>query len=123
MSKLHLEYEEHLHDHLATVPMVAFTLDGWTSPYQTSFLAVTAHWINDNWVQQDVTLGFEHLTGSHTGKALMHAFIKVVERFNLQQKVLSITSDNGSNVLKLTTDFEEYTQEHPNEWYAHKKFK
>ena len=116
MSKLYLEYEQAIRDHLATVPMVAFTLDGWTSPFQASFLAVTAHWIDDNWEQKDVTLGFEHLKGSHTGEALMQAFIKVVERFNLQQKIISITSDNGSNVLKLTTDLENYTREHPNEW-------
>ena len=96
--------------------MVAFTLDGWTSPYQTSFLAVTAHWINNDWIQQDVTLGFELLQGSHTGKALMQAFVKVVECFNLQQKVMPITSDNGSNVLKLMMDFETYTLEHSDEW-------
>jgi len=96
--------------------MVAFTLDGWTSPFQTSFLAVTAHWINDEWVQQDVTLGFEYLKGSHTGEALMEAFVKVVERFKLQQKVMSITSDNGSNVIKLTKDFEAYTLQHNDTW-------
>jgi hypothetical protein len=96
--------------------MVAFTLDGWTSPFQTSFLTVTAHWINDGWVQQDVTLGFEHLKGSHTGEALMEAFIKVVERFKLQQKVMSITSNNGSNVIKLTKDFEAYTLQHHDTW-------
>lgn len=116
MSKLHEEYEGLVRDDLITVPMVAFTLDGWTSPFQSSFLAVTAHWIDDNWVQQDVTLGFEHLKGPHTGKALMQAFVKVVERFNLQQKVMSITSDSGSNVLKLTADFEEYTHSRSNEW-------
>ena len=116
MSKYYNEYKDLLRDELATVPMVAFTLDGWTSPFQTSFLAVTAHWINDDWVQQDVTLGFEHLKGSHTGEALMEAFINVVEQFNLQQKVMSITSDNGSNVLKLTKDFETYTSQRPNEW-------
>lgn len=116
MSKQHEEYEELLRGKLATVPMVAFTLDGWTNPFQSSFLAVTAHWIDDNWTQQDVTLGFEHLKGSHTGEALMQAFIKVVERFDLRQKVMSITSDNGSNVLKFMTDFEAYTREHSNEW-------
>lgn len=46
----------------------------------------------------------------------MEVFIKVVERFNLQRKVMSITSDNGSNVLKLTKDFETFTEKHPNEW-------
>jgi hypothetical protein len=96
--------------------MVAFTLDGWTSPFQTSFLAITAHWISESWVPQDITLGFEHLKGSHTGDALMKAFITVIERFNLQQKVMSITSDNGSNVLKLTKEFEQYTRLHPDEW-------
>jgi hypothetical protein len=96
--------------------MVAFTLDGWTSPFRTSFLAVTAHWINDDWIQQDVTLGFEHLKGPHTGEALMEAFVKVIEQFNLQRKVMSITSDNGSNVLKLTKDFESFTRQRSNEW-------
>ena len=116
VSKLYKEYMDLLRDDLATVPMVAFTLDGWTSPFQTSFLAVTAHWIDDNWVQQDVTLGFECLKGSHSGEALMETFVKVVERFNLQQKVMSITSDNGSNVLKLTTEFETYMHQHLDEW-------
>lgn len=96
--------------------MVAFTIDGWTSPFQTSFLAVTARWINNDSVQQDVTLGFEHQKGSHTGEALLEAFLKVIERFNLQQKVMSITSGNGSNVLKLAKDFETYTCKHPYEW-------
>lgn len=96
--------------------MVAFTLDGWTSPFKTSFLAITGHWINENWVQEDVTLGFEHLKGKHTGEVLMEAFVKVVERFNLQKKVMSITSDNGSNLLKLTTNFEAFTHDHPNDW-------
>ena len=116
MSTYYGEYKDRLHNELAAVPMVAFTLDGWTSPFQTSFLAVTAHWINDDWVQQDVTIGFEHLKGSHTGLTLMEAFRNVIERFSLQQKVMSITSDNGSNVLKLAKDFETYTRQHSNEW-------
>lgn len=96
--------------------MVAFTLDGWTSPFQMSFLAITAHWINDDWEQEDITIGFEQLKGPHTGEALMDAFIIVVERFNLQRKVMSITSDNGSNVLKLTSLFEDYTRQNHNAW-------
>ena len=116
VSNMYKEYQGLICDDLANVPMVAFTLDGWTSPFQMSFLAVTAHWIDDNWVQHDVTLGFELLKGSHTGQLLMETFVKVMERFNLQQKVMSITSDNGSNVLKLAKDFETYTHQRPDEW-------
>ena len=76
---MYKEYQGLICDDLANVPMVAFTLDGWTSPFQMSFLAVTAHWIDDNWVQHDVTLGFELLKGSHTGQLLMETFVKVME--------------------------------------------
>jgi len=96
--------------------MVSFTLDGWTSPFQTSFLGITARWIDDNWNLQDVTLGFEHILGPHTGEVLMQAFVKVVERFGLQQKVFSITSDNGSNVLKMASEFESFTRQNILSW-------
>ena len=46
----------------------------------------------------------------------MRVFAKVVERFKLQQKVLLITNDNGSSVLKLTTNFEAYTRACPTKW-------
>lgn len=116
MSRYYDEYKSILQVELAEVPMVAITLDGWTSPYQTSFLAVTAHWINDIWVQQDIIIGFEHLKGSHTSEALLEVFLKVIERFTLQQKVMSITSDNGSNMIKLAKDFENHTRLNPNVW-------
>jgi len=96
--------------------MVAFTLDGWTSPFQTSFLAITAHWIDEDWEPVDITLGFEKLTGAHTGEALLAVFIAVIERFKLQRKVISITSDNGSNVLKLTSLFQKHTRENLGDW-------
>lgn len=107
---------EQLRAELAGVPMVSFTLDGWTSPTGTSFLAVTAHWVDQHWNLQDVTLGFERLIGSHNAKVLLQAFVNVVERFGLQRKIMAITTDNGSNVLKMVKDLEKYTKKHPELW-------
>lgn len=101
---------------LAAASKVAFTLDGWTSKYQMSFLAVTAHWIDDDWEQRDITIGFERLKGAHTGEALLAVFVAVLEKFKLQRKVMSITSDNGSNVLKLASLFEDHTRMNHTEW-------
>jgi len=116
MTREYQQYKDRLKADLLTIPMVSFTLDGWTSPFQKSFLAVTAHWIDDDWQMQDVLLGFEHIEGSHTSDVLMQGFINVVKSFDLQRKVMSITSDNGSNVLKLTTDFESFTRQNSLEW-------
>jgi hypothetical protein len=81
-----------------------------------SFLAVTGHWIDNDWKQQDVTLGFEQLKGKHTGEVLMQAFINVIRCFYLQWKIMSIISNNGSNVLKIMMTLEAYTLAHPEEW-------
>lgn len=116
MTRDYAVYKDRLKAVLSTVPKVSFTLDGWTSPYQKSFLAVTAHWISDDWQLQDVLLGFEQIEGSHTSEVLMQGFIDVLERFNLQQKVMAITSDNASNVLKMASDFEAFTRQNALKW-------
>ncbi|KAG9319036.1 hypothetical protein KVV02_006986, partial [Mortierella alpina] len=54
VSNWYKESERLIVEDFANVPMVAFTLDGWTSPFQMSFLAITAHWINDEWEQEDI---------------------------------------------------------------------
>ncbi|KAF9079304.1 hypothetical protein BGX27_006630, partial [Mortierella sp. AM989] len=82
---------ELIRQELTAVPMVAFTLDGWSSPFKSSCLVITRHWVDDNWALQDITLGFENLKDSHTGEVLAEVFVRPIERFNLQQKVLSIT--------------------------------
>jgi hypothetical protein len=75
---------------------------------------VTAHYLDENWQLQDLILGFEHLTGKHTGKALMQAFVRVVERFQLEKKIISITTDSGSNIQRMGKELEAYTAAHPN---------
>lgn len=72
-----------LQDELADVPKVSFTLDGWMSPTPESFLVMTGHWVDANWVLQDVVLGFEKLSGQHTYDVLLAAFVQVIECFQL----------------------------------------
>ncbi|KAG0313270.1 hypothetical protein BG000_005937, partial [Podila horticola] len=46
----------------------------------------------------------------------MEAFAAVVERFGLQQKVMSITSDNASNVKKMMQELVTMTRDKNSEW-------
>ncbi|KAG9319109.1 hypothetical protein KVV02_004693, partial [Mortierella alpina] len=73
-------------DLLSSVPKLALTADAWTGPSQKDFLGVTAHWIDDKWVQQELVIGFEPLEGAHTGQNLAEALVNVAER-NLQGKL------------------------------------
>lgn len=95
---------------------MAFTLDGWSSPYGSAFLSVMVHYLNENWQLQDLTIGFEHLTGKHTGQALMQDFVRVVEHFQLEKKIISITTDSRSNIQRMGKELEAYTAAHSNKW-------
>jgi len=103
-------------DLLAAVPKVSLTADGWTGPFQDDFLGVTAHWIDANWIQKELVIGFEPLQGAHTADNLVEALVKVLERFNIGDKIQSITTDNASNMTKTVRDL----KSHPRaaHWYC-----
>ncbi|CAN0591401.1 unnamed protein product, partial [Laminaria digitata] len=46
---------------------VSLTCDGWTSGNEIPMMAVTAHWINEDWELKSACLSMSELTGSHTG--------------------------------------------------------
>jgi hypothetical protein len=107
--------EEQVIAMFANVRKVSLTVDGWTGPFQDDFLGVTAHWIDNNWVQRELVIGFEPLNGGHTAENLVEALINVLERFHIGEKVQSITTDNATNMAKMVRDL----VKHPKavEWY------
>jgi len=92
---------------------VSFTTDCWTSPNNISFMGITAHYIDNDWTLQSVTLDFLPLSDPHTGLNLSIAFSSVLEKFSLTEKVMGITLDNASNNdsfinLDLDNSFQKY---------------
>ena len=71
--------EQGVREVLQSILKVAFTIDGWTSKYQNSFIGVTAHWIDASWQQCKLLLRFEPINGWHTGQAYMDVFVSVIE--------------------------------------------
>jgi len=116
--KKHEEQQTRVSHELIDIPKVSFTIDGWTSPFQDSFVCVTAHWISNTWAFREIVLGFEPLTGKHTSQALLDVFISVIERFGLQRKIHAITSDNGSNVKGMMELLEIHTINNDDSWYV-----
>jgi hypothetical protein len=88
----------------SNVSRVSLTADGWTSPFQKDFLGVTAHWIDEKWNQKEIVIGFESMNGAHTGENLAEALINVLERFQIGDKIQSITTDNASNMAKMVQE-------------------
>lgn len=73
-------------------------MDMWTDPNLSPFMAVTAHWIEAKIIstpqgtQYELKLradliGFHSVPGHHTGEHMAHAFLYVLDRIGIAEKV------------------------------------
>ena len=85
-----------------SVGKISFTTDAWSDPNQTSFMAVTAHWIES--IEEKTSaglkkklhlradlIGFHKLPGRHTGEHLSHCFLFITDHLKVTSKVHDIT--------------------------------
>ena len=55
-----------------------------------AFLAVTAHWLsidNSKLTLRAALIGFHHMTGKHSGKAIADALVVILERAGILENV------------------------------------
>jgi hypothetical protein len=77
---------------------VALTTDGWTSGGQDGFMGITVHWISSDWKLCSMTLDMVEAPHTHSGVNLQELLFKVLKRFKLDKKVISLTTDNAENM-------------------------
>ena len=91
----------------------SFTTDIWSSINNDAFIGVTIHYITNEWELKHFTLEVFKITGSHTGSAIYEFLSNLLEEFDIKKKIISITTDNGSNIVAacnlLKNDFDSYS--------------
>ncbi|GES96273.1 zinc finger BED domain-containing protein 1-like [Rhizophagus clarus] len=105
---------ERIIDFVKNIPgRFSITTDIWSSIKNEAFIGVTIHFITNEWKLKHFTLEVLRITGSHTGNAIYEILNKLLEDFDLKQKVISVTTDNGSNMIVacrlLKNDFDAQT--------------
>jgi hypothetical protein len=107
--------ESTLLDDIVPDSKVALSLDCWSSPTRLSFMAILVHFIDKDWQLHEKLIGFESLTDIHSGQGLATVVNDTIKRFHLEQRVMSITTDNASNngtlVKELNTCLEDALNE------------
>ena len=78
---------------------VALTVDIWSSLKFESFLGITIHFIDENWMLQHFILDVFRFKGSHTGETIANEIYNTLAEFGLETKIIAITTDNGSNMI------------------------
>lgn len=106
-TSLQASFEKTFHDCqtlLTDVKAVTLTTDCWTSRNSENFMAVTAHFINQNFKLQSMLLDCSSYGESHTSENLSNELKKVIFEWNLDQKILMVISDNAANIRKAIKD-------------------
>ncbi len=80
---------------------IVLTSDAWTSYSDQNYLSLTCRYINEDWAREDFFLSLCPLTQCHTANYLCDIITNILEDFNINQdKILSITHYQGSNIKK-----------------------
>ncbi|KAL0392417.1 UNVERIFIED_CONTAM: Zinc finger BED domain-containing protein DAYSLEEPER [Sesamum radiatum] len=73
---------------------IAITTDMWTSSNNKGFMAVTGHFIDDNWTLQNCILRFLCVPAPHTTEVLADTLVESLMDWSIDRKVSTITVDN-----------------------------
>ncbi|CAH1107682.1 unnamed protein product [Psylliodes chrysocephalus] len=109
ISNTHLPalYEETLKNvqrEIGDVKSVTLTTDCWTSVSTESYMAVTVHFISNNFQTKSILLDCIHLPQSHTSENLAKELKQIVVSWGLQNQILLAISDNAANIKKAIQD-------------------
>jgi hypothetical protein len=98
------EVEEELKQQLSKASQIPLSVDCWSNTQRQSFMAINAYWIDEKFQYQSALIGFESLEGDHSGSELAKVLISVFQRYNIHDKIQTITSDNASNNTTLVME-------------------
>jgi hypothetical protein len=104
--RLQSTVEDQTKDVLQMLPpysKLSIGLDCWTSPFQQAFMAITGYFLDQNWDYREVLLGFNPLEGTHTGLNLGSVLTDTLQKYQILDRVLAITTDNASNNQTMIT--------------------
>lgn len=82
---------------------VCLTTDCWTSRCNESYIAVTAHFVNKDFILKSVLLECSEISERHTSVNLSDEIRGIIAKWKLKSKVVLVVSDNASNIKNAIT--------------------
>lgn len=81
------------------VENISLTADFWSSKARHGYLGITATWITSTFEIKDIMLENKYVPSPHSSITISEELYKCVETWNLEDRIISITTDNGRNMV------------------------
>ncbi|CAM4672977.1 unnamed protein product [Leuciscus chuanchicus] len=88
-----------LKEDLQSPDVVAITTDCWTALNTESYITITSHYIDEDWVLKSFVLLTEALPVRHTADNLAEKLRESVEKWALMGRVIACVHDNAKNIV------------------------
>lgn len=101
--------KEVLKKELELIPgRICLTSDLWSSSTTDSYMCMTAHYVDLNWVLQKKILIFRHIPSPHSGPILGDYLIRFLTEWGIDKKVFTITLDNAKYQDRMVETLKEH---------------
>ncbi|CAJ0830895.1 6233_t:CDS:2 [Entrophospora sp. SA101] len=84
----------------ADVEYVSLTCDFWTSRGHHGYIGVTCSFLSEDFEFNKILLALQHVPYPHTAETINNKLQDVIFKWNLKNKVFTLTTDNGANMVK-----------------------
>ena len=81
---------------------ISLTIDMWTSISALGILAITIHFINDDWQFEHFVLDVLYIPSPHNAIAIKTEVLRITNEFRITNRLMGITSDNESKMIAAT---------------------
>lgn len=90
---------EKVRNQLGACKYVTITTDGWKSLTGQSFLAITAHFVSEDWELKTFLLNCFNITDRHTSVNIRNHLISEANKWNITKKIHLVVTDNAANMV------------------------
>ena len=104
ISEMYVTMCEKIKVNFHAIEHICTTADIW-SYSKRSFFGYTAHWLNDKFERKSVALSCKRMSGTHSFDKIYAMINEINTTYNIENKVVSVTTDNGSNFVKAFKEF------------------
>lgn len=76
---------------------IHLSFDLWTSNNSIAFIAVVAHYINDNGQLQIMLIGLCQVIGSNSGEVIAEQMVGLIQEYDIEKKLRYFIFDNSTS--------------------------
>lgn len=100
MRAMYSDVSEEVKRRLETASAVGLSTDAWTSRAVDSYVTITAHYLDEKWVPQTLSLSTAGVVERHTAQHLREIIRDEIDTWSLTDKVSGVVHDNATNIVK-----------------------